>query len=64
MLKMPNPCKNHGGVGFVGGGDGLLVPLGAAGLDDSRHARLGGNFDPVGHRTMRICFWDTTIAGS
>ena len=64
MLEMPDAGEDHGGVGFVGGGDGLLVPLGAARLDDGRHARLGGNFDPVGHRTMRICFWGTTIAGS
>lgn len=47
MPEMPAAGEHHGDAGLIAGFDGILVPEGAAGLDDGGDARPGGGFDGV-----------------
>ena len=50
MFEMANASENHGGAGFVGSLDSLVITLGTARLDDRRYSGVGTHLHAIRHR--------------
>ena len=54
VMEQPDAAERHGNAVLVAGVNDLLVPDGAAGLDDGRHAGAAGALDVVAEGEERV----------